>query len=122
MGFINTDTQYVRPRSGHLLRMLGAGFGIAVGVGTTIGSGILRTPGEVAGQLGSATLVLTVWILGGVYALLCCSSVTELATMIPNSGGFYAYTHRAFGPRPIFMAALGDLWKHKTRCIPALRD
>ena len=79
--------------------MLGAGFGIAVGVGTTIGSGILRTPGEVAGQLGSATLVLTVWILGGVYALLCCSSVTELATMIPNSGGFYAYASRAFGQR-----------------------
>jgi APA family basic amino acid/polyamine antiporter len=79
--------------------VLGTGFGIAVGVGTTIGSGILRTPGEVAAQLGSATLVLAVWILGGVYALLCCSSVTELATMLPNSGGFYAYTRRAFGER-----------------------
>ena len=96
---IKSDTQYARPRSGHLLRVLGAGFGIAVGVGTTIGSGILRTPGEVAGQLGSASLVLTVWILGGVYALLCCSSVTELATMLPNSGGFYAYASRAFGQR-----------------------
>ena len=83
--------------------MLGAGFGIAVGVGTTIGSGILRTPGEVAGQLGSASLVLTVWILGGVYALLCCSSVTELATMVPNAGGFYAYASRAFGQRAGFV-------------------
>jgi basic amino acid/polyamine antiporter, APA family len=82
-----------------LLRVLGAGFGIAVGVGTTIGSGILRTPGEVAGQLGSASLVLTVWILGGVYALLCCSSVTELGTMLPNAGGFYVYVSRAFGQR-----------------------
>jgi APA family basic amino acid/polyamine antiporter len=82
-----------------LLRVLGAGFGIAVGVGTTIGSGILRTPGEVAGQLGSASLVLTVWILGGVYALLCCSSVTELGTMLPNAGGFYVYASRAFGQR-----------------------
>jgi APA family basic amino acid/polyamine antiporter len=86
-----------------LLRVLGAGFGIAVGVGTTIGSGILRTPGEVAGQLGSASLVLTVWILGGVYALLCCSSVTELATMVPNAGGFYAYASRAFGQRAGFV-------------------
>jgi basic amino acid/polyamine antiporter, APA family len=82
-----------------LLRVLGAGFGIAVGVGTTIGSGILRTPGEVAGQLGSASLVLTVWILGGIYALLCCSSVSELATMLPDAGGFYAYARRAFGDR-----------------------
>jgi len=96
---IETDTQSARPRSGHLLRVLGAGFGIAVGVGTTIGSGILRTPGEVAGQLGSASLVLTVWILGGVYALLCCSSVTELGTMLPRAGGFYVYASRAFGER-----------------------
>jgi basic amino acid/polyamine antiporter, APA family len=96
---MQTDTEYAGPRTGHLLRMLGAGFGIAVGVGTTIGSGILRTPGEVAAQLGSASLVLAAWILGGVYALLCCSSVTELGTMLPNAGGFYAYTSRAFGER-----------------------
>jgi APA family basic amino acid/polyamine antiporter len=82
-----------------LLRVLGAGFGIAVGVGTTIGSGILRTPGIVAGQLGSVSLVVTVWILGGAYALLCCSSVVELGTMLPNTGGFYAYASRAFGER-----------------------
>jgi APA family basic amino acid/polyamine antiporter len=90
-------------KTGHLLRVLGTGFGIAVGVGTTIGSGILRTPGVVAGQLGSASLVLTVWVLGGVYALLCCSSVTELATMLPNAGAFYAYASRAFGPRVGFV-------------------
>jgi basic amino acid/polyamine antiporter, APA family len=96
---IKSGTQYVRPGSGHLLRVLGAGFGIAVGVGTTIGSGILRTPGQVAGQLGSASLVVTVWILGGVYAVLCCSSVVELGTMLPNTGGFYAYASRAFGQR-----------------------
>jgi basic amino acid/polyamine antiporter, APA family len=94
-----SGTQYARTGSGQLLRVLGAGFGIAVGVGTTIGSGILRTPGEVAGQLGSASLVVTVWILGGVYALVCCSSVVELGTMLPNTGGFYAYASRAFGQR-----------------------
>src|ERR1700733_11661967 len=88
-----------QPRSGHLLRVLGAGFGIAVGVGTTIGSGILRTPGEIAGQLGSVPLVIGVWALGGVYALLCCSSITELGTMLPNAGGFYVYASRAFGQR-----------------------
>lgn len=31
---------------GHLLRIVGVSFGVAVGVGTTVGSGILRTPGE----------------------------------------------------------------------------
>ncbi len=50
---------------GHLLRILGVGFGIAVIVGETIASGILRTPGEVAGHLGSYGMILAVWILGG---------------------------------------------------------
>jgi APA family basic amino acid/polyamine antiporter len=86
-----------------LLRVLGVVFGIAVGVGNTIGTGILRTPGEVAGQLGSASLVLTVWVLGGVYAVLGCSSISELATMLPEAGGFYAFTRRAFGERTGFV-------------------
>ena len=56
---------------GRLLRILGVSFGIAVIVGDTIGSGILRTPGEIAGHLGSFAFVLTVWLLGGAYALFC---------------------------------------------------
>ena len=73
------DTVRASRKTGHLLRILGVGFGIAVGVGNTIGTGILRTPGEVASYLGSASLVFAVWILGGVYALLCSSSVTDSA-------------------------------------------
>jgi len=84
---MGSKTRFANAPSGHLLRVLGAGFGIAVGVGTTIGSGILRTPGEVAGQLGSAPLVLTVWILGGVYALLCCSSVPARVAFSPTQAG-----------------------------------
>jgi hypothetical protein len=29
-----------------------------------VGVGILRLPGEIAGQLGSAKLILLVWVLG----------------------------------------------------------
>src|SRR5215469_17407508 len=81
-------------RSGHLLRILGVGFGLAVGIGNTIGSGILRTPGEVAGYLRSGWLIFAVWLLGGIYALLCSSSVTELGCMLPRAGGWYVYSHR----------------------------
>ncbi len=72
-------------RNGHLLRILGAGFGLAGGIGNTIGTGMLRTPGEIAGYLGSGWLILVVWLLGGIYALLCSSSVTELGCMLPRS-------------------------------------
>jgi APA family basic amino acid/polyamine antiporter len=91
-----------------LLRILGAGFGLAVGVGNTIGSGIFRTPGGVARHLGSVSLVYTVWILGGVYALLCSSSVTELGTMLPSAGGWYVYADRAFGRRIGFVVGCCD--------------
>jgi basic amino acid/polyamine antiporter, APA family len=105
---ISNDTIPANRKTGHLLRILGVGFGIAVGVGNTIGTGILRTPGEVAGYMRSASLVFAVWILGGVYALLCSSSVTELGTMLPQAGGWYVYSHRAFGERIGFVVGCCD--------------
>jgi basic amino acid/polyamine antiporter, APA family len=95
-------------RSGHLLRILGVGFGLAVGIGNTIGTGILRTPGEVAGYLGNGWLIFAVWLLGGVYALLCSSSVTELGCMLPRAGGWYVYSRRAFGERAGFVVGCCD--------------
>jgi APA family basic amino acid/polyamine antiporter len=91
-----------------LLRILGAGFGIAVGVGTVIGTGILRTPGTVASHLGSASLVLLVWVVGGAYTLLCTSSVAELGTMLPSVGGWYVYACRAFGEKIGFVIGCCD--------------
>ena len=94
--------------SGTLLRVLGVGFGLAVIIGGTIGMGILRTPGEVAAQLPTAKLFLGVWLLGGVYALLGTISVAELGAMIPRSGGWYVFVHRALGNYPGFVVGWSD--------------
>ena len=93
---------------GHLLRIVGVGFGIAVSIGGTIGSGILRTPGEVAAQLRSPWLILAVWAFGGVYALCATLSVSELATMLPREGGWYVYTRAAFGEYAGFLVGCCD--------------
>src|SRR5213080_1378744 len=93
---------------GSLLRVLGVGFGLAVTIGGTIGMGILRTPGEVASQLPTPTLYLGVWVLGGVYALLGAISVAELGAMIPRSGGWYVFVHRALGNYPGFVVGWSD--------------
>jgi APA family basic amino acid/polyamine antiporter len=84
-------------RRGKLLKILGVGFGVAVGIGATVGVGILRNPGGVAAQLGAPWLIMTAWLLGGIYCLLGANHLTELATMIPKAGGFYVYAERAFG-------------------------
>ena len=83
--------------SSGLLRVLGVGFGLAVIVGSTLGIGILRTPGLVAAQLATPWGVLAVWILGGLYTLLGAVCLTELGAMLPAAGGYYVYARRAFG-------------------------
>src|SRR6266699_3390611 len=93
---------------GTLLRVLGVGFGLAVTIGGTIGMGILRTPGQVAEQLPTPGLFIGVWILGGVYALLGASSVAELGAMIPRSGGWYVFVHRAMGNYAGFVVGGSD--------------
>jgi len=101
------------PQSGKLLRILGVGFGIAVGVGGTIGVGILRNPGGVAAQLGAVWPIMVVWVLGGVYCLLGANYLAELATMIPQAGGFYVYARRAFGDYGGFVVGWSD-WINQT--------
>ena len=80
-----------------LRRILGISFGLAVIVGSTLGIGILRTPGLVAAQLADRSAILAVWIVGGLYTLLGSVCLTELGTMLPRAGGYYVYARRAFG-------------------------
>jgi APA family basic amino acid/polyamine antiporter len=82
---------------GRLRRILGVGFGLAVSIGGTIGIGILRTPGGVAGQLRSAAVIIAFWVVGGLYNLLGANCLTELGAMLPQAGGYYVYARRAFG-------------------------
>lgn len=99
-----------------LLRILGAGFGVAVIVGAVIGVGILRTPGEVAAHLASAPLILGLWLAGGIYALLAAVSVTELGTMLPETGGYFVFSRRAFGDAVGFTVGWTD-WIGQTSAI-----
>jgi basic amino acid/polyamine antiporter, APA family len=94
--------------AGKLLRVLGLAFGLAVMVGTTIGMGILRTPGEVAAGVPSEPLFLAVWVFGACYALLGALSVSELATLRPRSGGLYPMVHDALGPFAGFVSGWTD--------------
>jgi APA family basic amino acid/polyamine antiporter len=82
-------------------------------VGDTIGSGILRTPGEVAGYLGSRTLIIGIWLIGALFALFCTLSVTELGTMLPFAGGWYVYSRRAMGDFAGFVVGCSD-WVMQT--------
>ena len=82
---------------GHLLRILGLAFGLAVVVGGVVGQGILRTPGIVAGAVPDPSWILLLWVAGGLVILIDACSLVELGASIPKAGGPYALARRAFG-------------------------
>jgi len=87
-----SDTQH------HPRRVLGSGFTLAVVIGGTIGLGILRTPGEIATVVTDPLMFVSLWVLGGLFSLLCAFVLAELIGMTPRSGGTYALVRRAYGP------------------------
>lgn len=85
------------PKTHQLRKVLGVAFGLAVVIGSTIGVGILRTPGSIAALVPDAKIIMACWVLIGLYIILAASSYAELTTMFPKAGGAYNYIKRAFG-------------------------
>ena len=102
------DLKHGMTRRARPLPVLGVGFGLAVTIGNAIGGGILRAPGEVAGHLPVAWLFMAVWAVGGAYAFLGSLQLSELATMIPRSGGQYVFSRYALGEYPGFIVGWSD--------------
>jgi APA family basic amino acid/polyamine antiporter len=93
---------------GHLLRVLGVGFGLAVIIGNTIGAGIFKSPGTIAEQLPSPVPFLLIWLAAALYALLGAISLAELGTMLPRSGGQYVFSRYALGEYAGFIVGWSD--------------
>ena len=102
-----------------LLKILGLSFGLAVAVGNTIGGGILRTPGEIAGLLPGIPAFLGIWLIGALYALLGANALAELGTMMPRSGGQYVFARRVFGDYAGFVVGWMD-WISTCASIAAI--
>ncbi|MCA9712267.1 MAG: amino acid permease, partial [Myxococcales bacterium] len=98
---MSTDDPSPPDRWGERLpRRLGFGSAAAVLVGSTIGSGIFRTPAVVAERLDVTWLFLGAWLLGGLVAVAGALTFAELAAMMPRTGGVYVFLRRAYG-RPV---------------------
>ncbi len=92
-----------------LPRRLGLASAVAVLVGTTIGSGIFRTPAVVAERVGQTELFLAGWVLGGLLALAGALTYAELAAIFPRTGGIYVYIREGFGRAPAFLFGWAEL-------------
>jgi amino acid transporter len=92
-----------------LPRKLGTWSAVAVLVGSTIGSGIFRSPAEVAESIHQTPIFVAAWVLGGLVALAGALTFAELAAMYPRTGGIYVYLREAFGPLPAFLFGWSEL-------------
>lgn len=90
------------PRA-ELLRQLGFVSSTALVISNMIGAGIFATTGIMAGDLGSARLILACWSVGAIFALAGALTYSELGINFPSSGGEYVYLTHAFGPEWGFM-------------------
>ncbi|QBD76991.1 amino acid permease [Ktedonosporobacter rubrisoli] len=83
-----------------LKRQLGPWAALAIAVGTTIGSGIFVSAGQVASAAGTPLLSLASWIIGGLIIIPQMLVLAELSTAYPENGSGYVYLDKA-GFRPL---------------------
>jgi APA family basic amino acid/polyamine antiporter len=93
---------------GHLLRIFGLGFGLAVVIGGVVGSGIMRNPSVVAAGFPNATWILLAWLGGAIFVAIDAMPTVELGAAIPLAGGPTAIITRAVGPRSGFLIGWAD--------------
>jgi len=93
-----------------LTRKLGLPAAIAISVGTTVGSGIFSSLGEVAGAAGTALFVILAFLIGGLMNVPANLVYGELASAYPENGGQYVYFREA-GLRPVaFLCGWISFW------------
>src|SRR5438552_10628726 len=103
-----------------LPRRLGFWSAVAVLIGSTIGSGIFRTPAIIAGRVPYPLPMFGVWILGGLLALCGALTYAELAALFPRSGGVYVYIREAFGRLPAFLFGWTELLVIRASALGAI--
>ena len=82
---------------GELTRGVGPWAATAVNVTNMIGTGVFLKTRVMTCNVGSATMVLVVWLAAGLLSLAGTFAYSEIAAMMPEAGGDYVYLRRAYG-------------------------
>src|ERR1700676_3550584 len=96
-------------RASSLPRRLGLWSAVAVLVGSTIGSGLFRSPSGIANRLPGPLPLLAIWLTGGLFALCGALTLAEVAGVFPRTGGVYVYIRESWGRLPAFLFGRSQL-------------
>ena len=78
-------------------------------VGSTIGSGIFRSPAGITDKLPGPLPLMSVWVAGGLFALCGALTLAELSGEMPATGGMYVFIREGFGRLPAFLFGWAEL-------------
>jgi amino acid transporter len=95
--------------SATLKRQLGLWSAVAVLIGSTIGSGIFRSPAGIADKLPGPLPLMSVWVAGGLFALCGALTLAELSGAFPETGGAYVFIREGWGRMPAFLFGWSEL-------------
>jgi basic amino acid/polyamine antiporter, APA family len=101
------DSTFVRASS--LPRRLGMWSAVAVLVGSTIGSGIFRSPAGIADKLPGPVALLAIWLSGGLFVICGALTLAEVAGAFPRTGGVYVFIRESWGRLPAFLFGWSEL-------------
>lgn len=91
-------------RKNQLTRRLGFFPVYNIVVANIIGAGIFTTSGLLMGSLGNVTVMISLWVLGGIIALCGALSYSELGAAMPRAGGEYTFLSDLFHPSVGFLS------------------
>ena len=109
-----------RDDAGELPRRIGLWTAVAILVGSTIGSGIFRSPAGIADKLPGPLPLLLVWATGGLFALCGALTLAEVAGAYPRTGGVYAFIREGWGRLPAFLFGWSELVLIRAASLGAL--
>lgn len=84
-------------------RELGLLDGTMLVVGSMIGSGIFIVSSDMIRNVGSAGMLILMWVITGLITVIAAVSYGELSAMFPKAGGQYVYLKKAYGKLIAFL-------------------
>jgi amino acid transporter len=103
-----------------LPRRLGLWSAVAVLVGSTIGSGIFRSPASIANRLPGPLPLAAIWVVGGLFALCGALTLAETASAFPSTGGVYVYVREGWGRLCAFLFGWTELVMIRAAALGAI--
>lgn len=103
-----------------LVRRIGLWTAVAILVGSTIGSGIFRSPAGIADKVPGPLPLMLIWVVGGIFVLCGALTLAEVSSAHPRTGGVFIFIREAWGRVPAFLFGWAELVMIRAAALGAI--